>query len=93
MVNSKRPLLPGDGPLARVRPVVAFVIVLGLFVTGVLVGGTLGAVLLGVLILGSIALLAATWRVLSPAHRMLRVVVLLVLVLITLELVLKIPTR
>jgi len=92
-VTNKRPLLPGDGPLARVRPVVAFVLVLGLFVTGVLVGGTLGAVLLGVLVVGAAVLLAATWKVLSPAHRTLRVVVLMVLVLITVELVVKIPTR
>lgn len=92
-MNSKRPLLPGDGPLARVRPVMAFVVVLGLFVTGVLVGGTLGATLLGVLVVGAIVLLAATWKVLSPAQRMLRVVVLLVLAIIALELVLKIPTR
>ncbi|HUQ59537.1 hypothetical protein [Lentzea sp.] len=92
-MTNKRPLLPGDGPLARVRPVVAFVLVLGLFVTGVLVSGTLGAVLLGVLVAGAAVLLAATWKVLSPAHRTLRVVVLMVLVLITVELVVKIPTR
>lgn len=92
-MTNKRPLLPGDGPLARVRPVVAFVLVLGLFITGVWVGGTLGAVLLGVLVAGACVLLAATWKVLSPAHRTLRVVVLLVLVLITVELVVKIPTR
>ncbi|KOV80209.1 hypothetical protein ADL03_34665 [Nocardia sp. NRRL S-836] len=85
--------MPGDGPLARVRPVVAFLVVLGLFITGVFVGGTVGAVLLGVLILGAVALLAATWKVLSPAQRTLRVVVLLVLAVIALELVLKIPTR
>ncbi|HEX7302731.1 hypothetical protein [Lentzea sp.] len=92
-MTDKRPLLPGDGPLARVRPAVAFVLVLGLFITGVWVGGTLGAVLLGVLVVASAVLLAATWKVLSPAHRTLRVVVLLVLVLITVELVVKIPTR
>lgn len=92
-MTSKRPLLPGDGPLARVRPVVAFLLVLGLFITGVLVGGTLGAVLLGVLMLGAAVLLAATWKVLSPAQRTLRVVVLLVLLVITVELVVKIPTR
>jgi hypothetical protein len=67
--------------------------VLGLFITGVLVGGTLGATLLGVLIIGACVLLAATWKVLSPAQRTLRVVVLLVLVIITVELVVKIPTR
>jgi hypothetical protein len=67
--------------------------VLGLFVTGVLVGGTLGAALLGVLIVGAGVLLAATWKVLSPAQRTLRVVVLLVLVVITVELIVKIPTR
>ncbi|MFD5824822.1 hypothetical protein [Lentzea sp. NPDC060358] len=92
-MTDKRPLLPGDGPLARVRPAVAFVLVLGLFITGVWVGGAVGAVLLGVLIAGAAVLLAATWKVLSPAHRTLRVVVLLVLVLITVELVVKIPTR
>jgi hypothetical protein len=72
---------------------VAFVLVLGLFITGVLVGGPVGAALLGVLIIGAGVLLAATWKVLSPAHRTLRVVVLLVLVIITVELVVKIPTR
>ncbi|GLY53694.1 hypothetical protein [Lentzea sp. NBRC 102530] len=92
-MTSKRPLLPGDGPLARVRPAVAFVLVLGLFITGVWVGGTVGAVLLGVLIVAAGTLLAATWKVLSPAHRTLRVVVLLVLLIITVELVVKIPTR
>lgn len=92
-MTSKRPLLPGDGPLARVRPVVAFVLVLALFVTGVLVGGTLGAVLLGVLIVGAGVLLAATWKVLSPGQRTLRVVVVLILLIITVELVVKIPTR
>ncbi|MFD4670081.1 hypothetical protein ACFWNN_10120 [Lentzea sp. NPDC058450] len=92
-MTSKRPLLPGDGPLARVRPAVAFVLVLGLFITGVWVGGTVGAVLLGVLIVAAATLLAATWKVLSPAQRTLRVVVLLVLLIITVELVVKIPTR
>ncbi|MGI5501998.1 hypothetical protein [Lentzea sp. CA-135723] len=92
-MTSKRPLLPGDGPLARVRPAVAFVLVLGLFITGVWVGGTVGAVLLGVLIVAAGTLLAATWKVLSPAQRTLRVVVLLVLLIITVELVVKIPTR
>jgi hypothetical protein len=72
---------------------VAFVLVLGLFITGVLVGGGVGAALLGVLIIGAGVLLAATWKVLSPAQRTLRVVVLLVLVIITVELVVKIPTR
>jgi hypothetical protein len=72
---------------------VAFVLVLGLFIAGVLVGGLLGTALLGVLIIGAGVLLAATWRVLSPAQRTLRVVVLLVLLVITVELVVKIPTR
>lgn len=92
-MTSKRPLLPGDGPLARVRPAVAFLLVLGLFITGVLVGGTVGAVLLGTLVVGAVVLLAATWKMLSPGHRTLRVVVLLVLVIITVDLVVKIPTR
>ncbi|KJK50878.1 hypothetical protein UK23_09130 [Lentzea aerocolonigenes] len=72
---------------------VAFVLVLGLFIAGVWLAGTVGTVLLGVLIIGAGVLLAATWKVLSPAQRTLRVVVLLVLVVITVELVVKIPTR
>lgn len=91
--NPKRSLLPGDGPLARVPAAAAFLLVLGLFVAGVWIGGTVGAVLLGLLILGAAALLASTWKLLTPGARAIRVVVLLILMLITLELVLKIPTR
>jgi hypothetical protein len=78
--DSKRTLIPGSGPLAKVPGSVAFLLVIGLFTAGVLVRGVLGAALLGVLLLGVAALLAATWKALAPAGRVLRVVVLLVLV-------------
>ena len=76
----KRTLIPGRGPLARVPPLLAFLLVTALFAAGVLVRGPLGAALLGVLAVGVLALLAATWKVLPPAARVLRVVVLAVLV-------------
>lgn len=72
-------LLPGDGPLARARPIVAFVVVIGLFLTGVLVSGVIGALLLGLLAVGVGILLATTWRVLAPTERVVRLVVLAVL--------------
>ncbi|SDD90850.1 hypothetical protein [Actinokineospora iranica] len=76
----KAPLLAGSGPLARVPPVAAFALVIAVFTAGVLVRGWLGAGLLGLLAAGVLVLLAATWRVLSPAHRLGRVLVLGVLV-------------
>lgn len=78
--DSKRTLIPGSGPLARVPGSVVFLLVIGLFAAGVLVRGVLGAALLGVLLLGVLGLLAATWRALPPAGRVLRIVVVLVLV-------------
>jgi hypothetical protein len=91
--DPKRTLLPGSGPLARIPAAAVFIVVLGLFVAGIWIGGTVGAVLLGTLILAAGGLLVSTWRLLTPGARVLRIVVLLILVLITLELVLKIPTR
>lgn len=73
-------LIPGNGPLAKVPPAAVFGLVLLLFLLGVLLRGPIGVVLVGVLGVGLLALLAATWRVLRPADRLLRVVVLLVLV-------------
>jgi chromate transport protein ChrA len=77
--NMRTPLLAGDGPLARVRPIVVFVVVIGLFAAGVLVSGVIGALLLGLLAVGVGVLLATTWKVLSPSDRMMRAVVLAVL--------------
>ncbi|GGM82924.1 hypothetical protein GCM10012275_61850 [Longimycelium tulufanense] len=77
--STRSPLLPGDGPLSRVPAVVAFLVVLGLFLAGVWVRGVVGAALLGVLALLVVGLLAATWHRLRPAERAVRLVVLLVL--------------
>jgi hypothetical protein len=73
-------LLPGQGPLARVRPLAVFVVVIGLFAAGVLVSGVVGALLLGVLAVGVGVLLATTWRLLAPTERVARLVVLAILV-------------
>lgn len=80
--STKARLLSGDGPLANVRPVAAFAVVIALFVVGVLVRGALGAALLGLLVLGVAVLLAGTWRVLSVPARAGRILVLAVLVAI-----------
>jgi predicted neutral ceramidase superfamily lipid hydrolase len=76
----KSPMLPGRGPLARVPPLVAFLVVIALFTAGVLIKGTLGAALLLLLAAGVAVLLATTWRVLEPGQRVGRVLVLGVLV-------------
>ncbi|MEV6604863.1 hypothetical protein [Kutzneria sp. NPDC051319] len=76
----KTPLLPGNGPLARVPAAAVFGLVLVLFVVGVVVRGPVGAGLLGALALIVLGLLGATWRVLSPADRALRVLVAVILV-------------
>jgi hypothetical protein len=78
--NMRAPLLAGEGPLAKARPVVAFLVVIGLFGAGVAISGVVGALLLGVLALGVAVLLAATWRALTPTDRVMRVVVLGMLV-------------
>ncbi|WP_225978428.1 hypothetical protein [Gandjariella thermophila] len=78
----RTPLLPGHGPLARVPPVAAFLAVLVLFGLGVWLRGPVGAGLLGVLALGLSGMLVTTWRLLSPAQRVARVFVLLVLLVV-----------
>ncbi|WNV83377.1 hypothetical protein [Umezawaea sp. Da 62-37] len=83
--DPKRTLIPGRGPLAKVPPLLAFLLVAGLFAGGVLLRGVLGASLLVVLLLGVLALLAATWRTLPPAARVLRVLVVLVLVAVAIS--------
>ncbi len=84
----RAPLLPGEGPLARVPALVAFLGVLVVFVVAVFLGGV-GAVLLGVLALGVAGLLAATWGGLSPAERGGRALVLAALVAVALAQVLR----
>ncbi|CCH28831.1 hypothetical protein ABZ816_27915 [Actinosynnema sp. NPDC047251] len=83
MADSKRTLIPGTGPLAKVPAPVVFLLVLALFIAGVWVRGAVGAALLGLLVLGVAGLLAVTWRFLAPSARVLRVLVLAVLVLVT----------
>jgi energy-coupling factor transporter transmembrane protein EcfT len=78
--SSRRPLLPGNGPLSKVQPAVVFFVVAVLFALGVIVRGPVGATLLGALVLMVLGLLSATWQVLSNADRTLRVIVVLVLV-------------
>lgn len=80
--DSKRPLIPGAGPLSRVPAPAAFLLVLVLFGLGVWLGGAVGALLLGVLAAGVAVLLATTWPLLTPSARVLRLLVLGVLVLI-----------
>lgn len=86
--SSRTPLLAGEGPLARVPPAAAFVVVLALFVVAIVVRGLLGAALLGVLALGVAVLLAATWRVLAAPARVGRLVVLAALVAVALAMAL-----
>jgi hypothetical protein len=75
----RAPLLSGNGPLARVTPLVAFLVVAAVFAVAVIVGGGTGALLLGGLAAGAAVLLAATWRVLSPGQRAGRVFILVML--------------
>jgi len=83
--NLKARLLPGNGPLAKVTPLVAFLVVIAVFAAGVLLGGATGALLLGVLAAGVGVLLVVTWTTLSPSQRVLRVLVLAVLVAIAIS--------
>ena len=81
----RRTLVPGDGPLANVHPLVAFLAVLAVFVLGLWLGGVAGALVLGVLAAAIGGLLAAAWPRLTPAERGVRVLVLLILVAIALQ--------
>lgn len=76
----RRTLIPGEGPLARVPPVAAFLVVAALFLAGVIVGGVVGAALLGALAVLVALLLSAAWPLLGPTDRALRLVVLLVVI-------------
>jgi hypothetical protein len=84
----KAPLLSGNGPLARVTPLVAFLVVAAVFAVGVIVGGGTGALLLGALAVGVAVLLAATWRVLSPGQRVGRVLITAILVAVAISVLL-----
>jgi uncharacterized protein DUF6703 len=86
--STKAKVLAGDGPLARVPPLVVFVVVAGLFAAGVIVGGLTGALLLGVLAVGVGVLLAATWPVLTSSQRAGRVLVFAVLVAVAVSVLL-----
>jgi len=76
----KAQLLSGNGPLSRVPPLVAFLVVAAVFALGIIIGGGTGAALLGLLAVGVAVLLAATWQVLQPGQRVGRTLVLLILV-------------
>jgi hypothetical protein len=66
--------------------VAAFGVVVVVFGLAVWVRGAVGALLLGVLGVGLLVLLAATWRVLRPADRVLRVIVVLILAAVAISL-------
>jgi len=85
-VNSRAPLVAGNGPLARVPPAAAFGVVVVVFGLAVWVRGAVGAILLGALGVGLLVLLAGTWRALRPADRVLRVVVVLILAAVAVSL-------
>jgi hypothetical protein len=73
--DRRAPLIGGRGPLTKVPPIAAFVVVIVLFGLGVWLRGPIGATLLAVLDVGMLVLLAATWRALSSSARVMRVVV------------------
>jgi uncharacterized membrane protein YfcA len=85
-VNSRAPLLRGDGPLAKVPPLAAFLLVIVVFGVAVWLHGVVGAVLLGVLGLGVLGLLVGTWQVLRPADRVLRLAVVVILAVVAVSL-------
>ena len=84
----KAKLIEGDGPLAKVPPFVAFLLVAAVFVVAVVVGGAAGALLLGLLAAGIAVLLAVTWQSLSPSERTGRVFILAVLVAVAMSVLL-----
>ena len=84
--DSRAPLLAGNGPLAKVPPLAAFVVVIIVFGVAIWLRGPVGAALLGVLGLGVLGLLAATWQVLRPAERVLRVIVVAILAAVAISL-------
>lgn len=85
----RRPLLPGAGPLSGTPPLLAFLVVVGVFALAVVLGGPVGTLLLALLAVGVATLLAATWGRLSPSERLARGFVLAVLVAVTLGVALR----
>ncbi len=81
----RRRLLPGDGPLAGVHPLLAFLVVLVMFALGVWLGGVVGALVLGSLAAAVGVLLALTWPGLTATERSIRLLVLLAVVAIALQ--------
>ena len=81
----QRPLLPGQGPLTRVHPAIAFLGVLVVFAVGVWWSGLPGMLLLGLLAVTVGVLLAAAWPRLTAAERAVRLLILATLVTIALQ--------
>jgi hypothetical protein len=86
--STKAKLIAGDGPLSRVPPLAAFVVVAAVFVVGVVVRGVPGALLLGLLAAGVAVLLAAAWGVLTPSQRFGRMLILGLVITVALSVVL-----
>jgi hypothetical protein len=84
----KTKIIEGDGPLSRVPPVAAFLVVVVVFAAGILIGGGVGALLLGLLAAGVAAMLAATWGALAPNQRFGRLLILALLVAVALSVLL-----
>lgn len=78
--DRRAPLVGGRGPLTKVPPLAAFLVVIVLFGLGVWLRGAVGAALLAILDIGVLVLLAGTWRALSSSARVMRLVVVAVLV-------------
>ena len=78
-------LVPGEGPLAKVRPIAAFLLVAAVFTVGVLLRGVAGAALLVVLAVLVGLLLAAAWPRLTVAERALRLLVLLAVIAVAIS--------
>jgi len=86
--STKAKLVTGEGPLSRVPPLAAFVVVAAVFVTGIVVRGVPGALLLGLLAAGVAVLLAGTWGVLTSAQRIGRLLILGLLIVVAVSVVL-----
>ncbi|MFL6123374.1 DUF6703 family protein [Actinophytocola sp.] len=80
--STKAKLVAGEGPLSRVPPLLAFLVVAALFVVGVVVRGVPGALVLGALAAAIAVMLAVTWRTLAPGQRAGRVLILVLLIII-----------
>jgi uncharacterized membrane protein YfcA len=75
----------GSGPLAKVPPAAAFLVVAVIFGVAVWLRGPVGAGLLAVLGACVVVLLVGTWRALKPAERVLRVIVVAILVAVAIS--------